>query len=808
MEKTKILTSNIPVLDDIIYYTKVLVLRSVLKDQDKADNNESVESRKNGDKYLLCMDGYASFHMFEYDEPMLRSVLVPQSILMECVEDNSKIPDQYRPLLLKNAVESFIENYEEKNNYYRMLNGLPDLGDPGIILDPNIYDISDIVGIDFSKKLHEMTDDEVDILYALGVIDKVLENNPDKKYLEHLGPRKISIYQARKADRFELLYVPEGEVPTEILNRYKNKFLLNRSYTLKTIYSDAFKFGSDYYDNFIAILILIQTMVDMIIELPEYIIKREVFDYRMVQVLFESNGIEYFPEIPFRYQKALISNLNKLIKYKSTTVDIVNICNLFGFENIKVFKYYLLRDRKLDADGNYVFEYKEVTDENGNKKYVEDLSKEYDLKFMKVPIDGEVDKSLYDNTKMSDYDDVVLGDKYWNGTEEHEIIKQRIIETEFNYLQSKYFSIDTIYNLTSVAFDVCYFFNMVFDNDEFEKLILIRVPLINSTTSFKLVDLICYLFALAYEYQGIKDSIMDTQGKVLHIKGFNFKADLAELAKYVEEKGYTLADLGVDEFQIPVTSMTFNQLLNVFTKNKAIYDHITYEIVHANNKRIYDIYKKLYDSLMITDLNMKVFTDKNRKIYSTYTDFLKDRDSILYYSLLKIREITNVMNKKQQISDYIDAIVYSLEDFIKDKTLFNNILSYIPTVSAESVKYYIYKVIDFFKSYKVQLMNINIVYIFGRIDTYIKMIDDISIQYNLTKADVYKYIDKTLNNVYLTKEERDLMHEKLYIDPIYWKELFLSNYAFKKEVVINTSKPTFLEKELYRDRLDIIPFNN
>ena len=39
--------------------------------------------------------------------------------------------------------------------------------------------------------------------------------------------------------------------------------------------------------------------------------------------------------------------------------------------------------------------------------------------------------------------------------------------------------------------------------------------------------------------------------------------------------------------------MTFNQLLNVFTKNKAIYDHITYEIVHANNKRIYDIYKTI-----------------------------------------------------------------------------------------------------------------------------------------------------------------------------------------------------------------------
>ena len=40
---------------------------------------------------------------------------------------------------------------------------------------------------------------------------------------------------------------------------------------------------------------------DMIIELLEYIIK-EIFDYRMVQY-YLNQWYQYFPEIPFRYQK-------------------------------------------------------------------------------------------------------------------------------------------------------------------------------------------------------------------------------------------------------------------------------------------------------------------------------------------------------------------------------------------------------------------------------------------------------------------------------------------------------------------------
>ena len=47
---------------------------------------------------------------------------------------------------------------------------------------------------------------------------------------------------------------------------------------LQTVYSDAYKYESDYYDNFIAILIILDTMIDLISRTNEFITRREVFN--------------------------------------------------------------------------------------------------------------------------------------------------------------------------------------------------------------------------------------------------------------------------------------------------------------------------------------------------------------------------------------------------------------------------------------------------------------------------------------------------------------------------------------------------
>ena len=77
-----------------------------------------------------------------------------------------------------------------------------------------------------------------------------------------------------------------------------------------------------------------------------------------------------------------------------------------------------------------------------------------------------------------------------------------------------------------------------------------------------------------HDYNKITDRVMDTVSKNMYIKGFNFKADMSKLATYIKEKGYTMEDLGISDFQTPDHVLTFDQMMMVFTKNTNIYKHI------------------------------------------------------------------------------------------------------------------------------------------------------------------------------------------------------------------------------------------
>ena len=799
-------TDNIPLLDELIYSLKKIVNTCVLKNQEQANKYETLSSQRNSDLYISCILGRTTYDVFTYNQRELEEVGIPHYLIDACLRDKQAIPEIFRKVLNDNKVKKTIEEYEELNNYYRMLNGKPDLGEKGIKITEDMVP-DEIEGIDTSLYLHEMPDTQVDILYTFGVIDEVIKQNPTKKYLNYMGSKRISIYEARSAVDCQLLYMT-SDIPREVSARFKEKIEINRVYTMKTIYSEAFKIGSDYYDNFIRSFILIQTMVDMITELPDMIIKREIFDIRMIQLILESNGIEFFQEIPYRYQLAMVRNINRLIKYKSTTKNIVDICSLFGFDNIKVFKYYLLKHRNVDRFGNYDFNYTEIFDEE-SEQYIEseDMEKDFDLRLIKIPVEELADDYIQDKSNYSDYDEICYFDKYWNGDLEHEYVKSCILYKEFNYVQSKYLSVDTLYSLAELSFELVYFYNMIFDDVKIEEQLLLKVPQINGLGVFRFVDLICYMYALMYEYNGFEDTIFVDTSKVMSIKGFNFKANMAKLAEYVHSKGYTLEELGVSDFQIPDSYiLTYNQLMDIFTRNKNVHDHIIHELYTANNKEIYDIYKTIYDSLMITELNMDFFKLKDGSIAKTYTDFLRERDPILYNSIIQIRNMDSLDVKKEKISTIIDAVVYAVEEVI-DLDKYKYIFNHLPAVGAEAVKYYIYKVVNFFKSYKVDIMSINTVYTFDdKLENKIKMIDSAFIQYMYRKQDTIDMIIDAKSNVSMSKKEKLELFEKIYIEYEFFVDKFFpENYKYDDKIIPIT---VFNKKDIVSmcDNIVITPY--
>jgi len=88
----------------------------------------------------------------------------------------------------------------------------------------------------------------------------------------------------------------------------------------------------------------------------------------------------------------------------------------------------------------------------------------------------------------------------------------------------------------------------------------------------------------------------------------------------------------------------------------------------------------------------------------------------------------------------------------------------IPTVSSESIKMYMYEVINFFKSYKSTILNINTIYKFDdKLDNAVGIIDRIRINYELHKSDMIGILDNIILNIYLNKKDSIDIREQIYI---------------------------------------------
>lgn len=807
-EMKKIYTEN-PYVDELVYYTKLLGAGTVLKLKDLADRNETVESLKAGGLYIACIEKTAMIEEFSLTKKDLQSVgIIAEGDINNYKQNPKLIPLEKRSVLLNNLMKEYIENYIELNPYYRSLNGLPPKqGDADFVKN---WICPEGVVIDLEKPIHEMNASEVAILEQYGIIEDLIQEDPiNRQYMKHLGKKKIDIYLARRANRFDPLFIPKID-SEPISYAYKDKLDENKFFVLRTVYSEAFKYDSEYYDNFIAIFIVLITMIDIISRVQEFITRKEIFDIRSIEYIFKSYGVPFFENIPMKYQIAMVKNLHTLLKYKSTAKCMVDICSLFGFKNIKIFKYYLLKDRRVNlSDGDYIYE----KDENGE----EDLEEEFELKFLKLPLEDDLDEYIRSGTNYIDYDEITESDPRWDGGLEHNAVMKEILKEEFNFTRTKYISIDTIYEIAKMSAQQCYFFNFLYDNVELESLLKIQVPAILAGAYFKVSDIFTLLTCLTYLYNNKKDIIITNQDDILFINGFNFKADLATLAaeigpkkmmsgsdiaentgpSYIVDPGSTLhAQDQLKRFKdiTPVSSIpSFKEMMNIYTTGLDIREELIKGMREADRKEVYDVYKKLYDSLMIVQLTFdfyqhdkidqetgEVILDPEsgkpvREFYKdeegdiTYTEFLKHSDYNLYSVLLTVNSFDDQNSRNQYIANIIDSIIYALEEYI-DTDEFQSLFSNLPMMGSESVKQYIALVINFYKSYKVDFLGFNTIYIFDdKYENLIRLIDRMEFDRYFERPEFATLKDAIYQSIINKKPKEQIsLIERLYFDIYTW----------------------------------------
>ena len=324
---TKTVTSN-PFIDLLLFYIKTLAYGCIIKDEQEAIDNETEVTCKAFDEYSAAYENRAVFELYDYGRDILEISSLPKVLIDSCLISKENIPEEYRTEILELKKAQLIANYVELNEYYRKITGLPPVGEEGIKITDYISMIPEGEDYDPTKYLHEMDTDTIRMLDSYGVIDAVKAAYPTKLYLKYLIAG-IDAYTARNALKFQILYLPTIE-NSDVKKKFEDKFMDNRNYVLQAVYSEAFKFGSDYYDKFMMVFIIINTMTDMLAEVQEHIVTKNILDRRCIAYIFEMYGVPYYREIPIKYQIAMVKNINTLIKYKSCTKGIVNIIDLFG----------------------------------------------------------------------------------------------------------------------------------------------------------------------------------------------------------------------------------------------------------------------------------------------------------------------------------------------------------------------------------------------------------------------------------------------------------------------------------------------
>lgn len=315
---------------------------------------------------------------------------------------------------------------------------------------------------------------------------------------------------ARLAKDFSLLYTPLGYDID--LNRFKKCYGYVQNYFLTACYNDAYEITNENYNKLCQVIIILMVIERYLNARLENIDDIDFFDEYSIRNLFLSYGLDYFFDMPLKYQKRILKNINFLIKNKGSNKDLINVLSIFGFKNVKIMKYFICKEYQKDASGNL-------------------SDKDAKLFFYGVDVETEhLEKALQDKyTTVTDYETFTRDDKWWQMSPEE---YQELIVEPFNQVYTKYISINFYNNLYESGAKFSTFINLVYyiwsrytelkkdPENELNHLFFFDNKLSNQR--IYLLDAIVAMYLLLQKKYDVPDVICENPENIVKVIGFNF----------------------------------------------------------------------------------------------------------------------------------------------------------------------------------------------------------------------------------------------------------------------------------------------
>lgn len=635
-----------------IYDDFMTILSSIkIKYSYEVNKYETLESRQNGDEYIAAYEkrdnffSYDDYNKEEYNKAIDNDF--SNSIYKQVSDSNniSFVPEngtnssgiKYRDKLLELRRKRILNDYNELNDYYRLYNGLPPLNEYKYNFHYVPEDIAKTYGMIpddgdenipihnirkyFNNKSDGKGDYFISILEGLGFLDKLAKENPKDEYLKYIGSNRISIYKLRTAKNFQILYIDKNNINSSLYEEFMRIYEQSRDYFVSTIYNTKLSDFIKYYDNFIGLCIMVMTIQHTITRQLSLGIKREFYNNQALKILYEAYSIPYDMNIDDITQRNIAQSLNILIQNKSTNKVLFDICKLLGFEDINIYKHYLVKDRIFDRFGLPVIAYTDkFNDLTGEKESVYDFEKMYNLYFQKVDLkDSDIITTFNNKINTLSYDEVVSNDPFW--WEDNNLFKE-IWESEYNYIETKYLSLSISYKMTEIIYENILLIKMLIDKNEPISSITFSIPkIMDDNTEINLFHAIILLCCLTSKKHHLGGEIITIPSQVLSVLDYLRNEDI---------NSNSICD---------TFSFNFDSL-----KTKSIYEEYV-EYINKNNLEIEYVYIKCNEDIQF---------NKNNEYY------------ILDPITNRFKYDNNKINNMDYYIKKISSPKYSIDQFKKD----------------------------------------------------------------------------------------------------------------------------------------------
>lgn len=815
-----------------LYKDYIKILNSLtIKYSYLAEKNETYETKKSADGYIEAVEGkdhfftYRDYTVNELEKVGIYDYKIKEEVLRGNIE---AVPKNKREALLLLRRKRKIDSFEEQNEYYRMLNGYPPLK-----TNPRDYhyittEIANAYSIDKSIPIHRIQDyynsikdgegDRIiHLIDGLGIIKLLQKNFPEETYLHYLGSERIDLIRARRAKNYEILALNKANIRATVYDAFVEMYGKCREYFVNTIFNPNFRSFFDYYDNFIAMCIMVMTMQQLIMEQIPFEVRRNFFDVYGVQMLYSAYNIPYDLDIDEETQNNIVRNLNLIIQRKATDKVIYDIGTILGFQNLLVYKYYLAKEHKYDSYGVPIFKYKDqFNPDTGEIETVPDYEAMYDIYFQKEELkNNDFIETFNSNINRDDYEEITTGDPFWW---EDQNLYHRKWDVDYNFVETKYMSLGLSYSMTDIIFENILVLNLLVDQKSALSDVKLSVPKILDGVDVPIFDLVILLICLITKKHHLTGEIISIPTQVIDVLdylqninggeeflvdtfGFNFEYLLSpegieDTNKLKELLGEEDAKLFTQYISILSINSNATPEEKVDTLNKMIsnirnlYKFFELKMTACADKELYYTLKRLYRTIFYTKEMKSLFTITGKhtgfqRTAKNYFEFLYYYNPKLYSSIFKFdeneaysqyleleettEEITfdefiekvekgeidckydnlqvDEMSGNAKISE--DTLYYYINHIIgRFKSIIDNInFLYLSNESATPLQDLLIKLVEFAKSFTVDMLDLDIIYVFdNKAENLIRLID------------VLQYINKLIgDNDYLHLSHSDVI---------------------------------------------------